>query len=117
MMSIFSFFFSSRRRHTRCGRDWSSDVCSSDLRTYVAATRRATPPPCFRGRATSMEGFLFPATYEFFKTTTSAQLVQNQFSAFCDNWQRVDLAYARKKNLTPYDVLIISSMVEKETLS
>src|SRR6266498_5100131 len=26
----FTFFFSSRRRHTRCGRDWSSDVCSSD---------------------------------------------------------------------------------------
>src|SRR5215813_8446078 len=32
-MLIFGccFFFSSRRRHTRCGRDWSSDVCSSDL--------------------------------------------------------------------------------------
>src|SRR5438128_12529982 len=28
---IFFFFFSSRRRHTRCYRDWSSDVCSSDL--------------------------------------------------------------------------------------
>src|SRR5262245_37013001 len=28
----FSFFFSSRRRHTRCLSDWSSDVCSSDLR-------------------------------------------------------------------------------------
>src|SRR5690554_2394695 len=27
------FFFSSRRRHTICGRDWSSDVCSSDLTT------------------------------------------------------------------------------------
>src|SRR3989442_612909 len=27
----YFFFFSSRRRHTRCGRDWSSDVCSSDL--------------------------------------------------------------------------------------
>src|SRR2546422_8026287 len=27
------FFFSSRRRHTRCSRDWSSDVCSSDLST------------------------------------------------------------------------------------
>src|SRR2546429_1584477 len=26
----FLFFFSSRRRHTRCSRDWSSDVCSSD---------------------------------------------------------------------------------------
>src|SRR5687768_2357223 len=28
---FFIFFFSSRRRHTRCSRDWSSDVCSSDL--------------------------------------------------------------------------------------
>src|SRR2546422_10852936 len=28
---LFLFFFSSRRRHTRCSRDWSSDVCSSDL--------------------------------------------------------------------------------------
>src|SRR5579872_5535038 len=33
------FFFSSRRRHTRCGRDWSSDVCSSDL------SRRQEVPP------------------------------------------------------------------------
>src|SRR5690554_7088009 len=29
---MYFFFFSSRRRHTRCGRDWSSDVCSSDLK-------------------------------------------------------------------------------------
>src|SRR5690554_7258929 len=28
------FVFSSRRRHTRCGRGWSSDVCSSDLRVF-----------------------------------------------------------------------------------
>src|SRR2546422_3216391 len=28
---VVCFFFSSRRRHTRCSRDWSSDVCSSDL--------------------------------------------------------------------------------------
>src|SRR3712207_3454888 len=32
MLFVF-FFFSSRRRHTRYWRDWSSDVCSSDLRT------------------------------------------------------------------------------------
>src|SRR3712207_7602763 len=36
MMDIF-FFFSSRRRHTRYWRDWSSDVCSSDLEKGVAA--------------------------------------------------------------------------------
>src|SRR2546429_4580128 len=29
--SFLCFFFSSRSRHTRCSRDWSSDVCSSDL--------------------------------------------------------------------------------------
>src|ERR1041385_5224617 len=32
------FFFSSRRRHTRCSRDWSSDVCSSDLGSSEVAT-------------------------------------------------------------------------------
>src|SRR6266496_4211019 len=32
---LFLFFFSSRRRHTRSLRDWSSDVCSSDLATRV----------------------------------------------------------------------------------
>src|SRR5256884_1071249 len=31
VLSHYLFFFSSRRRHTRCSRDWSSDVCSSDL--------------------------------------------------------------------------------------
>src|SRR5205809_2736875 len=31
LLLSFFFFFSSRRRHTRCSRDWSSDVCSSDL--------------------------------------------------------------------------------------
>src|SRR6266436_6151999 len=36
------FFFSSRRRHTRCSRDWSSDVCSSDLpRPVIVAARDA----------------------------------------------------------------------------
>src|SRR5687768_18190626 len=37
-MDLVFFFFSSRRRHTRCSRDWSSDVCSSDLdgRTVAA---------------------------------------------------------------------------------
>src|SRR5687768_18603767 len=37
---LFFFFFSSRRRHTRCSRDWSSDVCSSDLgRPFVSSSQ------------------------------------------------------------------------------
>src|SRR3989449_2412172 len=37
----YLFFFSSRRRHTRCSRDWSSDVCSSDLALVVRRLRDA----------------------------------------------------------------------------
>src|SRR2546422_3379745 len=39
------FFFSSRRRHTRCSRDWSSDVCSSDLRVAPEVIAAALPGP------------------------------------------------------------------------
>jgi uncharacterized YceG family protein len=84
---------------------------------YLRASRTATVP-CFRPRRQShVEGFLFPATYDFLTKTTSRQLVAQQLQAFCANWTKVDLSYAHKKNLTPYDVLIIASMVEKETLA
>src|SRR5690606_41081169 len=41
-LSKLFFFFSSRRRHTRFSRDWSSDVCSSDLWTSPDAERALT---------------------------------------------------------------------------
>src|SRR5207245_6821327 len=40
-----SFFFSSRRRHTRCYRDWSSDVCSSDLEVVGFVRRKTSAIP------------------------------------------------------------------------
>jgi UPF0755 protein len=86
-------------------------------RTYLAATARLRQEPGFGRRALPLEGFLFPATYDFTVRTTSAQLVAAQLQAFRRNWAKVDLGYASSKNLTPYDVLIIASMVEKETLS
>src|SRR2546421_8676372 len=45
---MFFFFFSSRRRHTRSDRDWSSDVCSSDLRSLleVSVLRRGSRTRC-----------------------------------------------------------------------
>jgi UPF0755 protein len=85
--------------------------------SYLAATIRPRTASCFEKKVRTIEGFLFPATYEFFKQTTSEQLVREQLDAFCENWKQLDLRYARSKNLTPYDVLIIASMVEKETLS
>src|SRR5690349_24757686 len=40
-LTLFFFFFSSRRRHTRSLRDWSSDVCSSDLEADLPDARRS----------------------------------------------------------------------------
>ncbi len=84
---------------------------------YAAATKAARPPKAFRRDAKGIEGFLFPATYQFTPKTTGRELVADQLEFFGENWAKVDLAAARKKNLTPYDVLIIASMVEKETIA
>jgi uncharacterized YceG family protein len=82
---------------------------------YAAATRRGTVP-CFAPKArANLEGFLFPATYEFLRTSTPRQLADDQLEAFCENWRKLNLDYAKSKNLTPYDVLVIASMVERET--
>jgi len=64
--------------------------------------------------APNLEGFLFPATYPIAKKETAKELVDQQLQAFQDNFSQVDLSYAKSKNLTPYDVLIIASMIEKE---
>ncbi len=86
---------------------------------YLSATAASKPPAEFRkdwgGR--SIEGFLFPATYEFSQHTPSSGLFRDQLAHFRRQWRRVDLRYARSKNLTPYDVLIIASMIEKEAVA
>src|SRR5205814_2631898 len=43
LVSTVFFFFSSRRRHTRCLSDWSSDVCSSDLAGLIGAEAGRSP--------------------------------------------------------------------------
>jgi UPF0755 protein len=84
---------------------------------YAAAAKAAKVPAPFRRHARGIEGFLFPATYEFTPKTTARQLVADQIEHFDDSWAKVDQRYARTKKLTPYDVLIIASMVEKETIA
>jgi UPF0755 protein len=86
---------------------------------YLKLTARSPLPGQFAedAKARNLEGFLFPATYEFLPRTTTRLLVNKQLAAFRRNWAKLDLAYAKSKNLTRYDVLIIASMVEKETLA
>jgi UPF0755 protein len=85
--------------------------------TYLAATRQPRSIPGFGSKKLPLEGFLFPDTYDFDRTSTSAQLVQEQLQEFVTKWRTLDLSYARSKNLTPYDVLKIASIIEKEAVA
>jgi UPF0755 protein len=81
---------------------------------YAAATAKPRTFPGFGGKKLPLEGFLFPDTYDFDRKSTSAQLVGDQLAEFTSKWSRLNLSYARSKNLTPYDVLTIASMIEGE---
>jgi UPF0755 protein len=84
---------------------------------YLRLTGKPTVPEGFpKTDVPHLEGFLFPATYEFTEDTTTQQLVDLQLEAFSREWAKLDLDYAASKNLTEYEVLIIASMVEEEVL-
>jgi UPF0755 protein len=83
---------------------------------YLRLTASGKLPGRYAGdhRRRSLEGFLFPARYDFTPKTTTKQLIRGQLQAFRENWSQVNLGYAKSKNLTPFDVLIIASLIEKE---
>jgi len=83
-------------------------------RAYLRATAAPRVMPGFGRRKLPLEGFLFPDTYDFDRTSSAAQLADEQLREFELQWRTLDLAYARRHGLTPYDVLIIASMVEGE---
>ena len=66
--------------------------------------------------AKTLEGFLFPATYELNENGTARQLVTLQLEAFEQRIKDVPLGYAKSKNLNVYDILKIASMIEREIM-
>jgi UPF0755 protein len=62
----------------------------------------------------TLEGFLFPDTYQLVKPVKMSALVSDQLRAFKQHFSKIDLAYARSRHLTPYEVLIIASLIEGE---
>jgi uncharacterized YceG family protein len=86
--------------------------------SYAAAARRSpllSPRSYGAPRSTAtLEGFLWPATYKVAPAAPVAKLVEQQLQAFKRNFPAVDLRYARRKNLTAYDVITIASMIEGE---
>ncbi len=64
----------------------------------------------------SLEGFLFPATYDLPPHPNVDDLIGRQLDAFKQYMAQVNMKYAKSKNLTQYDVLIIASMIEREAV-
>ena len=88
---------------------------------YVAASvASAQLDPTSYGapkNVSSLEGFLFPATYELLKSAPTAKtLVNDQLKAFKRNIADVNMSYAKSKNLSVFDVIILASIIEREAL-
>jgi uncharacterized YceG family protein len=86
--------------------------------SYVAASRHShlLNPGTYGAPAgtNSLEGFLFPDTYQLRVPINVDTLVNEQLKRFKQEWAGVGLGYARSRGLSPYQLLIVASMVEKE---
>jgi UPF0755 protein len=86
--------------------------------SYLALTRRShllDPRHYGAPRGTnSLEGFLFPSTYQLREPITASALVTDQLKAFRQRFGKVNLGYARSKRLTGYDLLTVASMIQAE---
>jgi UPF0755 protein len=86
--------------------------------SFIAATRgsRLLDPSSYGAphHLASLEGFLFPDTYDVLSPLRIGQLVDDQLTTFKHKFATVNMRYARAHRLTPYDVLIIASLVQGE---
>jgi uncharacterized YceG family protein len=86
-----------------------SFLAASEARSSRLPARYGAPPG-----TSSLEGFLFPATYDMLAHAPARQLVDKQLAAFGENFGGAVLARARALHVTPYQLLTIASMIERE---
>lgn len=88
--------------------------------SYLQATKAATQlKPAYYGapaRQRSLEGFLFPATYDLYAGAPASKLVAAQLSAFAENFGATEIRRAKALGVTPYGLLTVASMVEREAV-
>jgi uncharacterized YceG family protein len=97
-----------------------ADLVAEDALTgsYLSATERSSLlDPAHYGapaRTRDLEGFLFPATYELTAGAPVKRLVDEQLTAFRQRFPAADRRRARALGVTPYQLLTVASMVERE---
>src|SRR6266436_9280446 len=117
---MFFFFFSSRRRHTRCSRDWSSDVCSSDLMPVPHASQ-TTPPQ--RGSCSNSEAWQAPqATTAPPSPSSSLQLLRHLLpsrrgTSVSHDAERTSASLRVPRRASPLDPLVAQRYEQLTVLS
>src|SRR5438445_11082092 len=106
---FFFFFFSSRRRHTRYWRDWSSDVCSSDLRRTARCRATCTSTATSANGLWSNWGTGGVSCLKGFRSRSEERRVGKECRS---RWSRCD---EKKKKRTQYEVSGRGRVEEVET--
>lgn len=88
----------------------TGDYLAASTRSPELNPRRYGAP----GGTPSLEGFLFPATYEIYAGEPATRLVTRQLGAFEERFGSTQARSARALGITPYQLLIVASMVERE---
>jgi UPF0755 protein len=101
----------------------AAEIVADAVRTitapkYVGVARDDPPPFSLQGykRGSTLEGMLFPATYEVDPKAKARAFVVGQLEAFSTRFAEVDMTRAAKADLTEYDVVIIASMIDREAM-
>jgi cell division protein YceG involved in septum cleavage len=86
--------------------------------SYLSASKRSSLlNPAHYGAPSgtpNLEGFLFPATYELYRGDPAGRLVHEQLIAFTERFGDEEVRRAHELHITPYQLLIVASMVERE---
>jgi uncharacterized YceG family protein len=91
------------------------DALSGDYLTASKSSAALNPRDYgARAHTPDLEGFLFPATYELTAGAPVKRLVDEQLAAFEERFTSADRRRARKLHVTPYQLLTVASMVERE---
>jgi len=93
----------------------SQSICSREQ--FLAAARDASLITDIAPQAHTLEGFLFPSTYQFTRRTSCDQVVKRMTQDFRATWERLDPSGPPQipEGLTPAQVVSMASLVERET--
>ena len=97
----------------------SGELARVSRQDYLAVARDDPPAFTLEGykKGSTLEGMLFPATYEVLPKEASAErFVKKQLETFDAYFAKVDMTRAKAANLTEYDVVIIASMIDREAM-